>query len=270
MDHPEPRFFDQKNKVLAHLEWEAIRYICFDGSHLEISNAYPKHEKRQSYWLEPFNTKATERQRHIRQLVMQRKIRTLGDFYALLQPILKPRARGKALKDKKKRTAQAAFQRAKLADAFVENRPLMIAARKIAMELSEGKASNEQVVNKVDKIIVEHSGHKPLSAAQKQTVIQFVERQIQKNQNSDKFERLIIDADDKNLYFMWGKIKRHCAVGDTIAWTTARAAKEAHCSKTLVAPIMKQLVSLGAVTLIQAGKAGRNSGRAAIYRRELY
>ena len=145
----------------------------------------------------------------------------------------------------------------------------MIAARKIAMELSEGKASNEQVVNKVDKIIAEHGEHKPLSAAQKQTVIQFVKRQIQKHQNLDKVERLIIDADDKNLYFMWGKIKRHCPVGDTIAWPTARAAKEARCSKTLIAPIMKQLVSLGAVTLIQAGKAGRNSGRAAIYRREL-
>ena len=202
MNHPEPRFFEHTNKVLAHLEWEAIRYICFDGKHLDISNAYPKYENRQSYWLEPFNTKATERQRHIRQLVMQREIGTLGDFYALLQPFLIPRARGKALKDKKKRTAQAAFQRAKLADAFVENRPLMIAARKIAKELSEGKASNEQVVNKVDKIIAEHCEYEPLSAAQKQTVIQFVERQIQKHQNLDEVERLIIDADDKNLYFM--------------------------------------------------------------------
>lgn len=269
MDHPEPRFFEHKNKVLAHLEWEAIRYICFDGRHLDISNAYPKYEKRQSYWLEPFNKKATERQRHIRQLVMQREIGTLGDFYALLQPFLKPRARGKALRDKKKRTAQAAFQRAKLADAFVENRPLMIAARKIAIELSEGNASNEQLINKVDKIVAKHGEHKPLSAAQKQTVIHFVERQIQKRLSLDKVERLIIDADDKNLYFMWGKIKRHCAVGETIAWPTARAAREAHCSKTLIAAIMKQLVSLGAVTLIQVGKAGRNSGRAAIYRREL-
>mgnify|MGYP001455119868 CR=1 FL=1 len=269
MDHPEPRFFENANKVLAHLEWEAIRYICFDGRHLDISNAYPKYEKRQSYWLEPFNTKATEGQRHIRQLVMQREIGTLDDFYALLQPFLKPRARGKALKDKKKRTAQAAFQRAKLGDAFVENRPLMIAARKIAVELSEDKASNEQVVNEVDKIIAEHGEHKPVSAAQKQTLIYFVKRQIQKHLNSDKVERLIIDTDDKNLYFMWGKIRRHCPVGDTIAWPTARAAKEAHCSKTLIAPLMKQLVSLGALTLIQAGKAGRNSGRAAIYRREV-
>ena len=78
-----------------------------------------------------------------------------------------------------------------------------------------------------------------------------------------------IDADDKTLYFMWGKIKCNCPVGDTIAWPTARAAKEAHCSRALVAPIMKKLISLGAITLIQAGKAGRNSGRAAIYRREV-
>ena len=107
----------------------------------------------------------------------------------------------------------------------------MIAARKIAMDLSESKASNEQVVNKVDKIIAEHGEHKPLSAAQKQTVIQFVERQIQKHQNSDKVERLIIDADDKNLYFMWGKIKRHCPVGDTIAWP--------HCSSCKGSPLFK-------------------------------
>ena len=75
-------------------------------------------------------------------------------------------------------------------------------------------------------------------------------------------------ADYKNLYFMWGKIKRYCPKGDTIAWPTARAASEAHCSKAEVKKIMNKLVSLGAITLLQSGKAGRNSGRAALYRRE--
>jgi len=32
---------------------------------------------------------------------------------------------------------------------------------------------------------------------------------------------------------------------------------------------MKKLISLGAITLIQSGKAGRNSGRAAIYKRDV-
>ena len=36
MDHPTPRFFEHKNKVLAHLEWEAIRYIPVSYTHLTL------------------------------------------------------------------------------------------------------------------------------------------------------------------------------------------------------------------------------------------
>ena len=57
-----------------------------------------------------------------------------------------------------------------------------------------------------------------------------------------------------------------CPAGDTIAWSTARAAKEAHCSKTLVAQIMKTIAS--AAKLIQAGKLAATQ-EAAIYRREV-
>ena len=32
-----PRFFESENNVLAHLEWEAIRMICFGGSHMSIA-----------------------------------------------------------------------------------------------------------------------------------------------------------------------------------------------------------------------------------------
>ena len=67
---------------------------------------------------------------------------------------------------------------------------------------------------------------------------------------------------------MWGKIKREYPKGDTFTWTTKEAATKCGCSKTNVAPIMKKLEKLGAVTLIQAGKAGANSHRAALYRRD--
>ena len=40
-----PRFFESENKVLAHLESEAIRMICFGGSHMDIDDAYPKLER---------------------------------------------------------------------------------------------------------------------------------------------------------------------------------------------------------------------------------
>jgi hypothetical protein len=269
MEGPVPRFFEAENKLLAHLEWEAIRYICFDGKHIDMSDAYPKYEQRQFYWIDPFNEKATDEQRQIRQRLMKRDITGLDEFYALLKPLLTPRARGKALKDKKTRTAQAAFQRNQLGDAFIENESLITAARKCAFGLSEAKASAEDIAAKADELVVEHAESEPLSDEQRQTLIQFIQRQMDRHLKPDTVEAKIIDADDKSLYFMWGKIKRCCPKGDTFAWPTAKAASEAHCSKAAVGPIMKKLASMGAVSLIQSGKAGRNSGRAAIYRREV-
>ncbi len=268
MEGPAPRFFEAENKLLAHLEWEAIRYICFDGKHIEMSDAYPKYEQRQFYWIDPFNEKATDEQRQIRQRLMKRDITDLDEFYALLKPLLKPRARGKALKDKKVRTAQAAFQREQLGDAFIENDALITAARSCAFGLSEARASLDDIAAKAGELVVEHAKNESLSNEQRQTLIQFIQRQVDRHLKPDTVEAQIIDADDKSLYFMWGKIKRYCPKGDTIAWTTARASKEAHCSKADVKPIMKKLVSVGAISLVQSGKAGRNSGRAAIYRRE--
>jgi hypothetical protein len=111
METPEPRFFETENKLFAHLEWEAIKHICFNGSHREIGEAYPEYEQRQFYWIDPFNEKSTDEQRQIFSRIRRGEFSTLDEFYASLKPLLKPRARGKALKDKKVRTAQAAFQK---------------------------------------------------------------------------------------------------------------------------------------------------------------
>ena len=43
----QPRFFETENKLIAHLEWEAIRILCFEGSHMNIADAFPKFEQRQ-------------------------------------------------------------------------------------------------------------------------------------------------------------------------------------------------------------------------------
>ena len=73
---------------------------------------------------------------------------------------------------------------------------------------------------------------------------------------------------DKNLYFMWGKIKREYPKGDTFTWPTAKAATACHCSKQDVKPIMKKLEKLGAIKMLQTGKRGAHSSRAALYVRE--
>ena len=102
-----------------------------------------------------------------------------------------------------------------------------------------------------------------------QTLWNFLDVQVDKHLKLDRIEAAILDEDNKNLYFMWGKIKREYPKGDTFAWPLKEAASKCKCSKTDVAPIMRKLEKLGAITLIQTGKAGRNSSRAALYRREV-
>ena len=85
----------------------------------------------------------------------------------------------------------------------------------------------------------------------------------------DRAEAFIIDTDDKNIYFMCGKIKRKYVKKDTFAWTNVLAAKEAHCSKNKVKTIMRKLEKLGTITCIQKGKSGSFTRRANLYRREV-
>jgi hypothetical protein len=66
-----------------------------------------------------------------------------------------------------------------------------------------------------------------------------------------------------------GQIKRRCLKNDTIAWPHATTAKHGRYSRTQVPKVMNKLMKLGAVTRPQEGKRGANSGRAAIYRREI-
>jgi ribosomal protein S19E (S16A) len=92
--------------------------------------------------------------------------------------------------------------------------------------------------------------------------------QIAKHLKLDRIEAKILDEGNKNLYFMYGKIKRKAAVGDTIELGMNSAVELCKCSKSSVAPILKKLEKLGFINCIQKGKQGRHSGRASLYRRK--
>jgi len=265
----EPKYFDHPDKAIRCIEWHAIRNCMFNRDDRLISRRFPQFDPDWVYWREAYSQKAKPAQKALMQAINDGTHKTLDECYDAIDALLKPRARGKALKDKKARTAQAAYQRERLGDAFIENEALMAAARKCAFELSEALATSDDVAAKAAELEIEHSGGNPLSASQRETLITFLQQKIDKHLKPDTIEAKILDEDDKNLYFMWGKIKRLCPKGDTIAWPTAKAAKEAHCSKADVKPIMNRLVTIGAITKLQEGKSGANSKRAALYRREV-
>ena len=90
----EPRFFDTKNKILAHLEWEAIRIINFNGSYMDIADAFPKFEQKQVYWIDPFNDKASDEHHAIKRKIRKKDYASLEEFYSELKPLLKPKKKG--------------------------------------------------------------------------------------------------------------------------------------------------------------------------------
>ena len=265
----EPRFFDTENKLIAHLEWEAIRMIVFNGIHMNIADAYPEFEQRQFYWIDPFNDKASEEHHAIKRKIQKSEYSSLEDFYFALKPLLKPQKKGKALRDAKQRTAQASYQREKLGDAFIEGKPeLFKDARNVAKYIAD-KGNDEDIFSdQLSQLIFRHKAL-DLTDRQIQTLWNFLDAQVDKHLKLDRVEAAILDEDNKNLYFMWGKIKRDYPKGDTFTWPVKEAAATCKCSKSDVGPIMKRLEKLGAITLIQAGKAGKNSTRAALYGRKI-
>ena len=54
----------------------------------------------------------------------------------------------------------------------------------------------------------------------------FLDAQVDKHLNWRELKRHILDEDNKNLYFMWGKIKREYPKGDTFAWPAKEAASK--------------------------------------------
>ena len=131
-------------------------------------------------------------------------------------------------------------------------------ARKVAKFIADKGKSDEVFTDQLIQLLVGHNVDE-FTDGQIKTIWTFLDKQVEKHLNLDRVEAAILDEESKNLYFMWGKIKREYPKGDTFTWSTAKAAKICHCSKQDVKPIMKKLEKLGAITLIQAGKAGKNS-----------
>jgi len=269
MEAPTPRFFETDNKPLAHLEWEAIRVICFEGSHMHIADAYPKFEHSHNFWIEHFNQQATKEHHAINSRIKRNEFDALDDFYDALQTILKPKPRGKMLKDLKRRNAQKEHQREVKGAAFIDNDPLLSAAAKSAFELAETNADDTAIAAKAAELAIEFDNGNPLSDVQMGVLCEFIQKHIDKHLKLDRIEAELIDDPDKNVYYMWGQIKRRCPKGANIAWSHSTAIQYGRCSKSQVTAVMNKLIKLGAVTRIQEGKRGQNSSRAAIYRREV-
>ena len=233
-----------------------------------MEEVLPEYVRRAFYWVDPFNAKAKDIHKPLQQKLYAKSITSMDEFYSELDKLFKPKSFGKKLKDKKKRTAQSAYQKEQLGDVYIDNNVLLSKAKQSAFQLAEHNADRDMIVARANELVNEHS-NETLSDEQLNTLITYIEAQVDKHLKLDRVEASIIDTDDKSMYFMWGKIKRRYVKKDTFAWTNAVAAKEAHCSKGDVKVIMNKLEKLGAIKCIQKGKSGSFTRRANLYRREV-
>ena len=108
---------------------------------------------------------------------------TIDDFYEGIKKLLKPTPKGKALRDKKKRTAQKEYQKEKLGDAYIDNDELISKARDIALELADYGADGETIAIKVKVLAEMYAWDAPLTDAQLENLIDFVKVKIEKHLN---------------------------------------------------------------------------------------
>jgi hypothetical protein len=263
-----PKYFDHPDYCIRFLEWQAIKAIVFKGKHKEHYDYFDAYSQRWAHWHDHYTDNKKQGHEQILKLASDGTYKSMDDFYQAINKQLKPRKLGKALKDAKKHSSQAAYQLEQLGEDFIDNPDLFKEARQVAKYIADRGKSDEVFLEQLTQLVLRHNLDK-FTDGQIKTIWTFLDKQVEKHLKLDRVEAAILDEDDKNLYFMWGKIKRECPKGDTFAWPIKLASERCGCSKSNVGAIMKQLEKLGAVTLIQKGKAGKHSGRAAIYRREI-
>jgi len=263
----ELQYLEHPNLVLRFLELEAIVKFTYEGKLSLFAKEHEQLYQRSFYWRQSFNEAKRPDYIALNKSLNNGEIECLEDFYAALSKLSKPKIKGKALRDKKKRSGQEAYQREQLGDGFIDNPPLISAAKSAALALADDDAGEDEIAAKALELASEHPCDDPLTDDQMKTLNKVIADQIAKHLKLDRIEAKILDEGNKNLYFMYGKIKCKAAVGDTIELGMKSAVELCKCSRSDVKPILNKLAKLGFIYCIQKGKQGRHTGRASVYRR---
>ena len=263
----ELHYTEHPDRTICFLELHALKRFSFDGNMTDLLDEYPEINNRWMFWAEHYNTKAKQVHKDLMFDLNKGVYATIDEFYEALKHLLKPKVRGIALRDKKKRSGQEAYQREQLGDGFIDNPPLISAAKSAALALADDDAGEDEIVAKALELASEHPCDNPLTDDQMKTLIKVISDQIAKHLKLERIEAKILDEGNKSVYFMYGKIKRKTAVGDTIELGMKSAVELCKCSRSDVKPILKKLEKLGFIYCIQKGKQGRHTGRASLYRR---
>ena len=271
MNNPVPKYLDHPEKSVRFLEWTAIRVLSFNKAYKLMNRAYPKYEGHYGYWQESFANECQKKPNNPKQKlflkVINGKMISLTDVYTELKKLTKPKDLGNALKDVKQKTAQKAYAKEQHGDTFVSNDALVSAVKFAANDMAFKNVTHKEVVTKIKALVDLYSPSKQLFDEHISTLVGICQRRIDKFEALANVEAAIIDQGDKALWYIWGKIRRHYLVNDTIVMSQDEWKAFASVGKEKVPPLLTTLTKLGAMKLLQKGRRGSSTGRASKYKR---
>ena len=257
-----PKYFEHEDKCVSLLEWKALEKFTGQPSHKQ----YPDHNQRYGFWADHFTDKKKQWHLKLYQDFMNGTIPSLDEFYKVLEARLngrKPKALGA---QERKQQTQREYQKEQLGDAFVENDALISAIKLKAKELSNTRTPDEDFLSEVSDLSSELL-ETPLSVDQLKAMSDLISNEISKHQALDKAEATLIDLDDKNAWFLWGKIKRNHPKDSTFTLSARQIADYAKVTKGT--KLIKPLLDAGVIRELTKGKSSKTERLAGFYKRLL-
>ena len=264
--HIAPRFFDSNLPLLALLEWTAIQKILCKGNSQHMAASFPNMERRYSAWVSAFDRQAKPIHRNIYAEIITGNIVSMPEFYKRIDGVMPAKLRNiPAAPHQNEQPDKLARDDG---SDIIQNHALLADVKQIAFELAEQNRAPETATDRVVQLMVKHNFLTPTDTQIKR-LFDYLEKQMAHYLALNMVEAAIIDSDDKNLIFMWNKIKRRFPKDEIFVWPSSVAAKQGKCSKSEVRPIMQKLETLGAITRLKGVTPGSYSKRAIHYRREI-
>ena len=259
-----PKYFEHEDKCIRFLEWRALEKLSGSPSYKE----FPDYAQRWAFWADHFKDNKKQWHSTLYAEVMNGNLATLEEFYKVLEARLngrKPKALGA---QERKQQTQREYQKQQLGDAFVENDALISAIKLKAKELANTRTPDDDFLNEVSELASELS-ETPLSDDQLKAMCDLVSNEISKHQALDRAEAKLIDLDDKNAWFLWGKIKRNHTKESKFTLSVREVAAYTGASKDRGTELKKALVDAGVIEELSKGKSSKTERIAGLYKRLL-
>ena len=258
------KYLQDSDLCLRYLEWRALDK--FGPS--PATAQYPEYSGKWAHWADHFTKHKKEWHVAIYLDLIKNELSTLEEFYTRIEKNTQPKLTAATKAQNKKALGRKQYQRNTLADDFIENDELIARALQLAQSSVHRKGISSLIPDLVNQILLEFPKAN-LTEGQLETLAELLKRRIEKLAALQTAESSLVNENDKNAWFLWGKIKSLYAIEDTFSLSSREISILARCSKNDGSKILKMLVKSGVISMQSEGKSDQHKRVAGIYKRML-